>query len=269
MLASVLALASTRLKVEEDPRITSIEQILPRVNCGACGFLSCHDFAVHLARGEAPVNGCRAGGEEVEKRLSDFLGVEAEEAIKKIAVIHCSADDSLRKKKAEYSGIKTCAAKNITKGGEVLCDYGCLGMGDCMKACPFGAIEMRNALPYVNPGKCVACGKCISACPRNIISFEECFNGNVVYVGCSSKDKGSATRKICPVGCIACGICQKLSNNAFVVENNLSKVDYEKLSRLDVWAQGGIPPEAGKSVGNIDEVVLKCPTKVIHRIKVA
>lgn len=246
--AAILATASERFKVKEDPKIVKLEETLPGLNCGACGFLSCHDYAVHLAKGESEINLCRPGGEETQKMLAKFLGVEAKETVKKIAVVHCAADISKRKKKAIYSGTQSCRAANIIKGGEVLCDYGCLGFGDCKVACPFDAIEMKDGLPVISIDKCVACGKCVQACPRKIISLEEFSDkSEIVYVACSSHDKGPDTRKACPVGCISCGICVKFSGGAFQLKDFLSVPVYDKV----------------KAIENRDEVMLKCPTKVI------
>ncbi|MCK4462873.1 MAG: RnfABCDGE type electron transport complex subunit B [Candidatus Omnitrophica bacterium] len=171
--AVVLATANTRLKVKEDPRIAEIEKILPGLNCGICGFLNCHEYAVHLGKNAVSIDKCKVGGEEAQKKLAVLLGVEAKKAVKKRAVVHCAADIKIRKKKAEYFGINTCAAEDLIKGGEILCEYGCLGLGDCKRACPFDAIRMVDSLPEINADKCVACGKCLEACPRNIISLEE------------------------------------------------------------------------------------------------
>ncbi len=250
--AAVLAAANTRLKVKEDPRIVEIEKALPGLNCGICGFLNCYEYAVHLAKNTVSIDNCKPGGEETQKKLAVLLGVEAKKKVMKKAVVHCAADIKIRKKKAEYFGIDTCAAKALINGGEVLCEYGCLGLGDCKDLCPFDAIRMVDGLPRVNPDKCVACGKCVGACPRNIISLEEIDeNGEIFYVACTSTDKGPRTRKICSAGCITCGICEKLSDGAFEVKNNLSRPKYEKLKKIE----------------NLDEIVVKCPTKVIKIVR--
>lgn len=248
--AAVLAAANEKLKVEGDPKIIKVEQTLPGINCGSCGLLSCHDYAVKVANNECSIDMCKPGGEATQKALAEVLGIETKAVVKQKAVIHCAADSSVRKKKAKYSGVKTCAGADVIKGGEELCEYGCLGFGDCKHACPFNAIKIVSGLPQINLDKCVACGKCVEACPRKIISLEALdTNSQLIYIACSSMDKGPQTRKTCSVGCIACGICARLSDGAFVIQNNLSIPDYKKL----------------KNIENIDTIMLKCPTKVIKK----
>jgi len=248
--ACMLAVINQKLRVKEDPRIEQITNALPGVNCGACGFTNCHEYAVALAEGKVPPDRCRVGGEKVTENLCEILGVKAGKKTKELAVLHCGADASRRKKKANYTGIKTCVAAHDTFGGEVLCEYGCLGYGDCMEACPFGAIIMVNSLPKINKDKCTACGKCVLACPRRLISIEKIESDNFLYVACNNFDKGSQTRKTCPVGCIACGLCEKQTGGVFHLENNLARVQYGKI----------------KDIKNTEEVVDKCPTKCIVKL---
>lgn len=249
--ATILAIANEKFKIKEDPRIVEIEEALPGINCGACGLLSCHDYAVHIANKTMPIDNCRPGGENTQARLAKIMGVDPCAVVKRKVVVHCAADSKIRKQKARYAGSQTCRGAHMTKGGEILCEYGCLGYGDCYRACPFGAVEMINGLPKIKMEKCVACGKCIDACPRKIISIEELDDeGGLIYVACSSLDAGAQTRKTCSVGCIACTICARLSNNAFIMKDNLSRPDYAKLKNLE----------------KKDEIMLKCPTKVIKKI---
>lgn len=244
---TVLAVANKTLKVDEDPKIVTVEEILPGLNCGACGYAGCQAFAIALIAGEAPVNGCLAGGKDVADKLAAFLGLAKKETVKKIALIRCNANDKERTKDTEYSGIKTCGAADLVKG-VINCSYGCLGYGDCTGACPFGAIAIVHGLPRVDPSKCTACGKCVGACPRTIISVENLTKSGVVFVACNSGDKGAKVKKICAKGCIACAICQKLSEGVFKIENNLARVDYKLAKSKEVeWAK----------------IMGKCPTKVI------
>jgi len=46
----------------------------------------------------------------------------------------------------------------------------CVGCGECAKACPFGAIEVRDGKAVVNAAMCQGCRVCISACPTGAIS---------------------------------------------------------------------------------------------------
>ena len=156
IFAALLGVAADYLKIEEDPRLNPILAILPGSNCGACGEAGCHAFAEKLIKGEVQVSGCLAGGAEVEEKLARVMGVEGLEVHKKLATIHCGANENQRKKKANYSGVKTCAAADMVDGGGLMCSYACLGYGDCFCVCPFDAINMVEGLPVILPDKCTA-----------------------------------------------------------------------------------------------------------------
>lgn len=248
--AIVLAMAHRKFHVKEDPSVLAVEEALSGLNCGACGFASCRVFAASAVKREAPVNSCLAGGEEVASKIADILGVEKEAAEKRVAVLHCGAKDKDRSKKAKYCGISTCAGANLVFGGEIACLYGCLGYGDCEGACPFGAIQMIDGLPKVDVDKCTGCGLCVTACPRGIINLEK-FDEEMLIVACNSHDPGKWVRGICPVGCIACGICEKLSGGVFGVENNLARIDYKKKDELS----------------DSNKLIEKCPTGTIVKME--
>ena len=212
--AFVLAVADKVLFVDEDPRVHSVSEMLPGVNCGACGFASCHAFAEALVSGAAEPNNCRAGGELLASELSEFLGVEVGDTKKQVAVVHCGAKDVDRVKKGIYSGVESCQAAALLGGGYIACPFGCLGFGDCFEACPFGAIKMVDGLPIITPSKCTSCGKCVAACPKKLIKIKpfDSIKG-VTAVLCSSKLAMKDVKAVCSVGCIGCGICAKLSQN--------------------------------------------------------
>jgi len=246
VFALLLALAADYFTIEQNPRLDAIMAILPGANDGACGAAGCRDFAEKLIAGKMTVSGCVVGGAAVAKKLADLMGVEGQEVHKRVAAVHCGALENQRTKKGNYAGVRTCGAANIVDGGGLMCAYGCLGYGDCYFVCPFDAIRMQEGLPVIDPEKCTACGKCITACPRQIISLRP--YDFPVIVACSSRETGAVTRKNCPVGCIACKICENLVPDVFKVVDNLSVMDYSK-KRIDCSA-----------------AIEKCPTKCILKL---
>jgi electron transport complex protein RnfB len=224
IFAALLAIAANYFRIETDPRLESIVAILPGTNCGACGAAGCHDFAEKLMKGEVQVSGCLSGGPDVAEKLAGIMGVTGLEVHRQVATVHCGAKENQRTKKASYAGVKTCSAADLIDNGGLYCAYACLGYADCFCVCPFDAIRMIDGLPVVDPEKCTACGKCVAACPRKIISLRPF--GKDIVVACSSRDIGAYVRKICPVGCIGCRICEKLVPEVFKVGDNLAVVNY-------------------------------------------
>jgi ferredoxin len=126
----------------------------------------------------------------------------------------------------------SCKVQNMLGSGETACAYGCLGCGDCVEACQFGAIRINpeTGIAEVDEEKCTACGACAKACPRKIIEIRlKGLKNRRVVVLCNNRDKGAQTRKACSVGCIACQKCVKVCKfEAITVEGNLSYIDAEK-----------------------------------------
>lgn len=247
-----LAYALKIFGVEVDPTVALIITKLPGANCGVCGKAGCGGFAEALKKGEAIPLSCAVSNEEARKAISEILGIEYDLKIKKIAVVLCNGGATNAKDKYKYRGIKSCSAAPLVMGGYKYCSFGCLGLGDCREVCPFDAIEItNNRIPKVDPEKCTGCGKCVSACPRKIIELMPYNVDNLVVPACRSTDGGAVVRKICSVGCIGCKICEKLSGGVFAVENNLSRLKIDRMSEAVDW----------------EEVIKKCPTKTIVRIK--
>lgn len=92
----ILGYASRRFKVEEDPIVDKIDDILPQSQCGQCGFPGCRPYAESVANGGA-INRCAPGGEQVMLKLADMLGVDPQpldgdesvlNPVRKVAFIH-------------------------------------------------------------------------------------------------------------------------------------------------------------------------------------
>ena len=126
------------------------------------------------------------------------------------------------------------------------CTYGCLGLGDCVRACKYDAIAIIDGLAVVDYDKCVGCGACQKACPRGVISMVPFKASRVLVVACNSRDFGKDVKAVCKVGCIGCGICAKFSE-VFTIEDNLARIDYDRYDPAD---------EA-----QVAKAVEKCPVK--------
>ncbi len=254
-LATGLGIASRVFSVEKDERVEQIEDILPGANCGGCGYAGCSSFAEAVVKGEAAPDGCPVGGEKVANKICEVLGLEASSSEKKIARILCRGGVKETKKRLDYRGIETCKAVDLINGSTKNCQYGCLGYGDCVQACPFEAIKMNdNGLPEIDPDECTGCGNCVRACPQNIISLVPLTAKN--HINCSSHDQGKFVRKICEVGCIGCGICVKTCPvDAITLEDNLAVIDYEKCINCGLCAEKcptGTIEFSGKRIKNIE-----------------
>ena len=223
-----LGVAGIKFKVEVDEKEEAVLAALPGNNCGGCGFAGCSGLAAAIAKGEAAVNTCPVGGEEVGKKIAAIMGVEAEASERKVAYVHCQGDCDRTKTDYDYYGIKDCRMMSfVPGGGPKSCNSGCLGYGTCTQVCPFDAIHVKNGVAVVDKEKCKACGKCVEVCPKHLISLIP--YSNTVQVACSSTDKGPVTMKACTTGCVGCGICVKnCQHDAVKVENFHAVIDPEK-----------------------------------------
>jgi len=227
--AALLSIASKYMHVEVDERILEVQTALPGSNCGACGFPGCAGYAKALNEDvNVKTNLCTPGGARVAARLGEILGVQAEGAAVKVAVVRCCGDCKALQKKMNYIGIRTCAAAIRLYGGEGACTYGCLGYGDCKAVCPTGAIIIEDELARINTELCTGCGLCVKVCPNNIITVIE-YEINAPVVLCKNLEKGAVVRKKCSSGCLGCGKCKReCPMEAITVEDYLAGIDNEK-----------------------------------------
>ncbi|MDR1693493.1 MAG: RnfABCDGE type electron transport complex subunit B [Oscillospiraceae bacterium] len=226
VLGFLLAAAAKLFYVKVDHRIGEIEEALPGANCGGCGYAGCSAFAAALAGGDAEPNGCPAGGSAVAERLSSILGVETVKNTRLTALVRCSGGARARNR-FQYEGIGDCHAAMRIAGGYKECPYGCIGLGSCVKSCPFSAISVVDGVAVVDHERCTGCQTCVSSCPKNIIVPVPYYAD--VNVACSSRDRGASLRRICDIGCLGCRICEKTCiHNAIHIEDNLAAIDFEK-----------------------------------------
>jgi H+/Na+-translocating ferredoxin:NAD+ oxidoreductase subunit B len=224
-----LALVAARFVVKVDPKVEQVRETLPGANCGACGFAGCMGYAeAVVGNPDVAVHMCAPGKDAVAEKIAEITGKKAEKVEPKIARVFCQGGLSRSQRKYIYAGVQDCTAAVLAAGGDKSCDYGCLGFGTCMRACPFDAITMSaDNLPIINPHKCTACGKCVAACPKQVIELAQA--SKAVVISCHSRDKGIDVKKKCQVGCIACGICVRTCPvDAIKIDNNLARIDHSK-----------------------------------------
>ena len=203
-----LAVASKKFAVEVDPKIEQLIEELPGANCGGCGYPGCSGYAEAVVKAGVDMTLCSPGGSAVVEKIATILGKQAVTKEAEVAVVQCQGDIEKAPKRFLYDGLKDCNAEQVIMRGDKACKYGCLGLGSCVRACPFEAMEMGdNGLPIVFEDKCTACGICVTTCPRGIMKLIPV--SQKIYLGCVSLDKGKAVKQVCQVGCFGCSLCAK------------------------------------------------------------
>ena len=240
----ILAAASKVFYVETDPRLDKLNECLPGANCGGCGYAGCGGYAEAVLNGEAEIGKCASGGNECAQAMAEIMGVKVEAMIRKVALVRCSGYRSIdargkelgAKRKGEYEGFHDCmAASKVGGNGYISCKFGCLGFGNCVKACKYDAISVVDGVAKVDSEKCVGCMSCAAACPRNLIVPVE--YDKHVLIACNSHAKGAVTVRGCTQGCIGCSICVKVCPlDAISIDRNLAVIDYTKCDSCGLCA---------------------------------
>lgn len=231
--AVILYFVAQKFKVVEDPRIDTVQESLPGANCGGCGFAGCRAFAEACVRHEDLGNlFCPVGGNETMAGVASILGLEAVKKDPRVAVIRCNGTCEHRPRINRFDGAETCAIASLIYSGETGCQYGCLGYGDCFRACDFDAIRMHpeTGIPEIIDEKCTACGACVKACPKDLIELRKKGpKDRKIYVSCRNTEKGGVARKACKVACIGCSKCfDECRYDAITIENYLAFIDSDK-----------------------------------------
>lgn len=244
-LATVLAIANKKLYVYEDPRIDSVEGMLPNANCGACGLPGCRAFAEKTVTGEIAPGKCTVASPEELESIAQFLGVAVGAEEKRVARLACAGGDHVARQRVRYRGLETCRAANLVAGGGKGCAWGCLGWGDCEVVCDFDAITMdEHGLPVVDEELCTACGDCVEICPKDLFSIHPV--SDRLWVACKNEAFGDEAENECEVACTGCGLCAVDAPDELIrMENHLAVVDYSKNDLAS------------------EEIIQRCPTGAI------
>ena len=240
----IIAVAQKQLRVWEDPRIEGVTGMLPGANCGACGYAGCRAFAEATVTGSATPAQCTVMSPDMRAEVASFLGVDAGEAVKRVARLLCAGGHDVAPFRASYIGLNSCAAAVSVGGGGKGCTWGCTGLGDCAVSCTFDAIEMgANGLPHVDVEKCSACNDCVEACPLGLFTIMPLDHHLIVQ--CRSLLSGDAATNVCAVACNACGRCvQDAPAGLISMRSGLAVIDYERIQLEDRRALDRCPTGA-------------------------
>lgn len=142
----LLGYASVKFKVEGDPVVDQIDTILPQTQCGQCTYPGCRPYAEAIANGEADINQCPPGGEQVILALADLLGKDPK---------------PLNDENGEEKETKTVV---------IIDEEICIGCTLCIQACPVDAIlGAGKQMHTVIEAECTGCDLCIPPCPVDCI----------------------------------------------------------------------------------------------------
>lgn len=172
LCGGALSAASKIFYVYEDPRIAVVEAMTAGANCGGCGYAGCAAASVAVVAGEAPPSVCIVAGPEAAANIAGVMGLDPGTAETLLSYNTCTGGDRAEEK-YHYMGINSCQALASLSGGHRVCPVGCLGLGDCVRACAFDALKIgTHGYPVVDEMKCVGCGACERVCPKDIMEIK-------------------------------------------------------------------------------------------------
>jgi electron transport complex protein RnfB len=144
----VLGYSAVRFRLERDPVVDQIEDLLPQTQCGQCGYAGCRPYAEAVAAGEAEIDLCVPGGANTVAALADLLGRDHRPA----------------------------AGEEVAARGRqvaVIDEAWCVGCTVCIQACPVDAIVgAAKHMHTVIRSECTGCELCVEPCPVECIHME-------------------------------------------------------------------------------------------------
>jgi len=147
VFGAILGYAAVKFKIEGDPIVEQIDNLLPQTQCGQCGHPGCRPYAQGIANGE-DINKCPPGGQGTINALAELLGVEA---------------PSLDEEHGEEKEKKTVA---------IIREDECIGCTKCIQACPVDAIlGAAKQMHTVIADECTGCDLCVEPCPVDCIDM--------------------------------------------------------------------------------------------------
>ena len=153
LFGAVLGFAAIKFKVEGDPLVEQVDELLPQTQCGQCGYPGCRPYAEAIVNGDA-INKCPPGGHTTIHALANLLDVEAPD---------------LDEEHGAESEVKKVA---------IIREDECIGCTKCIQACPVDAIlGAAKQMHTVIESECTGCDLCVEPCPVDCIDMIPLDNG--------------------------------------------------------------------------------------------
>lgn len=248
-----LAAAAMKFQVVTNPLVERVRDVLPSANCGACGFAGCQAYAEAVAENpDVAPNLCAPGRGVVATQVAELTGKQVGTVMDRLVIMRCHGTSAYARLEAEYAGVQTCAAATLVFGGPKACKNGCLGLGDCVTVCPFGALHLgRDGIVEVDSEKCTGCALCVPTCPKDLFALYP--RHHRIELSCVARDKQAVVRATCMVGCTLCRKCvAKCPAGAIEWNGSTIVIDHHKC-----LAYG---PSCNEVCVDI------CPSTILHRI---
>lgn len=147
VFGALLGFAAVRFKVEGDPIVEQLDNLLPQTQCGQCGYPGCRPYAQQIAEGDE-INKCPPGGQATVDAIANLLGVDA-------PTLDAGDADNAEVTRVAY-----------------IREDECIGCTKCIQACPMDAIlGAAKQMHTVIAAECTGCDLCVEPCPVDCIDM--------------------------------------------------------------------------------------------------
>ena len=134
LLGAVILMVMRFFSVKDNPLVEELNEVLPGVNCGGCGYSGCAGYAAALASGQDKnTSKCTAGGTDTAEAVALTLGTAPQEYIPG-AHVFCQGSGEYAPAEIDYTGTPNRASATGLWWPELMYLW-LLGFGDCYDVC--------------------------------------------------------------------------------------------------------------------------------------